>query len=138
MPLFQKGMFSLFSGRSAEWKVDCSALSEEDWECVANLILERCPNFSFVECATDRSSVLRDLLSTHATSGDILLVDDVLDIELMQMKRLWYRTRMDYHNTEILGYVVFACLPCPTWVRALWQLDVRTNVWEAPTGPFNV
>lgn len=138
MSLFQKGIFSLFSGRSAEWSIDCNTLSEEDWNCIAELILERCPNFSHVDCVADRGIRLRDLLAAHATTGDVLLVDDVLDIELMQKKRLWYRTRNEYHQKDVLGYVVFACLPCPTWIRALWQLDVRTDTWEAPSGPFSI
>jgi hypothetical protein len=132
MTIFRKGEFQLYSGRTAEWNIDCGNLSDEDWECIRDLILERFPNFSKVDYAARSGEKLRDLLTPFSTSGDILLVNDVLDIQAFQDRRLWYRTRANYHNKEIIGYVVFAMMPCPNWVRALWQLDVRLNTWEAP------
>jgi len=138
MPLFHKGIFHLFSGRTADWEIDCGTLTREDWSCIADLILERCPNFSHVDCASTSGLILKDLLTPHVTTGDILLINDVLDIDRMQAKRLWYRTRKEYYNKDILGYVVFARMPCPNWIRSLWQLDVRTNEWEAPVGSFNL
>lgn len=132
MSLFRAGIFKLFSGRSSDWAVNCNALDEEDWICIRNLILERHPNFSIVIGMTKNGKLLAELLNPFTTTGDILLVDDVLNINLMQAQRLWYRTRKSSHNREISGYVVFACMPCPSWVRALWQLDVRLNDWKGP------
>ena len=132
MSLFRAGIFKLFSGRSSDWAVNCDDLTDDDWDCIRNLILERHPNFSTVVGMTKNGKLLADLLNPFTTTGDVLLVDDVLNINLMQTQRLWYRTRMSYHSREVSGYVVFACMPCPSWVRALWQLDVRINEWEDP------
>ena len=35
MNLFQKGDFQLHSGGKSEFKIDCDALSEHDWETLA-------------------------------------------------------------------------------------------------------
>jgi hypothetical protein len=132
MALFNKGGFKLYSGRIADWGIDTSALDETDWECIAELIIERFPNFSYVDCVTYNGEILKGLLTPYATSGDILLVDDVMRIKNFQDRRMWYRTRKESHTKEVIGYAVFACVPCPNWVRALWQLDVRLNTWESP------
>jgi len=130
--LFNKGIFHLFSGRTTDWVIDCNALSQDDWECIRNLVLERHPNFSHVAGVSTNGKRLADLLSSFCTNGDVLLVDDVLKVNVMHAHRLYYRTRQEYHDRDVSGYVIFACVPCPTWVRALWQLDVRRNVWEPP------
>jgi hypothetical protein len=97
---------------------------------MCELILERHPNFSHVHGISDNGKVLADLLSSHITTGNILIVDDVLNITTMQSTRLWFRTRQKYVYEDVFGYVIFACVPCPSWVRSLWQLEVRTNEWE--------
>lgn len=117
-------------GRNIKWVIDCGAFTSEDWDCVADLIRERHPQFSHVDCVSNNAKPLVDRLNKYTSpSGCVLLVDNVLDVEQMLAARLWFRTRKRFVNKEVEGYVIFACVPCPSWVRALWQLDVRTGDW---------
>lgn len=137
MSLFNKGIYSLFSGRASAWKIDCSAFQDDDWECLTNLVLERHPNFCHVHGVTTYGVELASRLSIYSTTGNILIVEDILNVEIMQNIRKWYRSRDEFHFKEVDGFVIFACMPCPKWVRALWQLDVRTDDWEEQKGAFN-
>lgn len=116
-------------GRAINWQINCDAFDSDDWDCIADLILQRNPAFSHVEAVSKKAIPLSDRLSKHVTTGPVLLVDDVLNVQQMLDTRLWFRTRKRFHCLEVCGYVVFARVPCPQWVRALWQLDVRTGDW---------
>lgn len=126
MSLFTK---NIAVGRNIKWVIDCDAFTSTDWDCIADLIRERHPQYSHVEGVTHQAKPLVDRLNRYTTNGPVLLVDTVLDVELMLAARLWFRTRKRFVNLEVCGYVIFATLPCPQWVRALWQLDVRTGDW---------
>ena len=41
MNLFQLGKFTSHAGKSLEWKIECDALTDEDWECLAKMISDR-------------------------------------------------------------------------------------------------
>lgn len=48
MNLFQTGRFLLASGAESSWKIECDALTVEDWKTLARLIAERVPTFGEV------------------------------------------------------------------------------------------
>ncbi|RPF76134.1 MAG: hypothetical protein CBE14_002845 [Rickettsiales bacterium TMED254] len=39
--LFQRGEFKSHAGLSLKWKIECDALTFEDWECLALMMIER-------------------------------------------------------------------------------------------------
>ena len=41
MNLFQLGKFTSHAGNELDWKIECDALTDEDWECLAKMISER-------------------------------------------------------------------------------------------------
>lgn len=132
MSLFQKGSFTLYRGRTSNWTINCAEFNDDDWDCVAELIAERYPNFERVIGISHFGNILQDHLEKYTTTGGLLLVDDILYLSTMHRARLHWCTRKAYVNHDIQGFVIFSCLPCPSWVRTLWQLDVRTDTWDDP------
>jgi hypothetical protein len=131
MALFQKGDFDLYSGRLSDWGINCDAFTDDDWDCVANLIMERYPNFSEVH----GPDYLEERLSKHVSHGGILIVDDVyFEPTSFEIQRTYWRTRQRTMNLDIQGFVVFAKIPLPRWIRALWQLDFRIEEWQPRQG----
>lgn len=49
MNLFQTGSFKLASGRQSSFKIECDALTDEDWKSLAKLASELLPAFGVVE-----------------------------------------------------------------------------------------
>jgi hypothetical protein len=127
--IFSKGDYSIHNGRVTPWRIIPSSFSDEDWECFAQLIAERFPNFEKVIGVSQFGVKLESHLSQYSTHGGLLIVDDVLYPETMNKMRLYFRTRKKYVNYDIQGFTVFARVPCPSWIRALWQLDVRVEEW---------
>ena len=134
MALFNSGGFTIHHGRSSSWTINCAEFTEDDWTCVAELIAERYPNFEMVVGVSHFGKILAEHLEQYITHGGILLVDDILWLPTMQSTRLYWRTRKRYVQYDIQGFVIFSCIPCPNWVRSLWQLDVRTETWREYLG----
>ena len=130
MSTFLSGDYSVHLGRITPWRIDPSQFDDGDWDCFAQMVVERYPNFERVVGVSQYGVKLESHLTQHATHGGLLIVDDVLHPQTINDMRLYFRTREKYVNHQIQGFVIFARVPCPRWVRALWQLDVRVNDWE--------
>lgn len=133
MNLFQKGDFTLSSGVKSDFKIDCDALTDEDIECIAHLIVTRlCPKFHkvvSVPTGGDRlAKALEQYLSPMPVDGSeslTLIVDDVLTTggSINRMFRKVVDT--DYETDHILGVVIFcraSLLETPSWVTPLFFL----------------
>jgi len=130
MALFNTGDFTIHLGRTSNWTINCAEFSEDDWACNAELIAERYPNFERVIGISHFGKILANHLEVYSTHGGVLLVDDILWLDSMYKARLYWRTRKNYMNHDIQGFVIFSCVPCPNWVRTLWQLDTQTESWR--------
>src|SRR5690349_10053013 len=109
--LFQRGEFTLSSGATTGWQIDCDALSDADIESLAQLAASRVGNFSRVEYAGAGARRFAEALRKHATSGPVLLAGDVL---------VTGATMEDYRNDrDLLGVVIFARGDCPAWITPL-------------------
>lgn len=113
--LFQLGNFKSHSGETLPWKIDCDALTNEDWECLAWMIVERVRPFSEVEGVPTGGYWLQQALEVHQSfDASLLIVDDVLTTgRNMEEQRA---------GREAIGAVVFARGPCPSWVTPLFQM----------------
>ena len=116
--LFQRGSFILASGKASHFKIECDALTNEDWETLAMLIAERCSPFGTVEGIPTGGIKLANALRKYSSSNSSLrlLVDDVYSTgqSLGKMRK---------RNDEV--WVVFARKkPTPTsGVNALFIME---------------
>lgn len=118
--LFQLGDFVLHSGEESFFKIDADALTLEDWQTLALMLLPRLPEFGSVEGVPRGGIVLASFMLPHVTEGPLLICDDVVtsggSLEAHRAGR------------EAIGAVVFArrkvTLP---WVTALFTLSEEIN-----------
>ena len=117
-PLFQTGDFTLHSGAGSNWKIDCDALTDEDWKTLAVMIVERCGPFSRVVGVPRGGMALAEAMGPYVSErGPCLVVDDVLTTGKSILEKMAEQQR----NVR-MGWVVFARGPCPTGVKALFQM----------------
>jgi hypothetical protein len=134
--LFQRGDFTLNSGAESSWKLECDALTDEDWDGVAAMARVLVPHFSDVVGVPRGGLKLADRLKPFAVAGvgPQLVVDDVLttggSIGRLRAELILARGLAPYvvfphdgkaHKT-VVGVVLFARGPCPYWVKAICQL----------------
>jgi orotate phosphoribosyltransferase len=120
--------FVLHSGERSRVKIDCDALTDDDWECLAFLLRERLPPFGPVVGVPRGGLKLAAALLPHSSKDcpTVLIVDDVLTtgggVEGV-------RARIASSLTNpIVGAVVFARGLCPPWVYPLFQMLPPRNV----------
>lgn len=126
MNLFQRGNYLLHSGYRSSWKIECDALTYEDWSTLAYLIQQRTGPFSAVEGVPDGGVPLAACLEPYCVErGPLLIVDDVWTSGASMEKHR--------HGRQAIGAVVFArgsaLLP---WVIALFQLSSCSLMERAP------
>jgi len=124
MDLFQTGKFTSHAGLQLNWKIECDAISDDEWNCFASMIMEyeKRP-FSKVVGIPRGGKKLEDALTPYATGGNhpILIVDDVwttgtsfkefTSIQLIEddiKNYTWFgwcifaRTAINFHNVSAL------------------------------------
>ncbi len=121
--LFQSGNFILHSGSLSHWKIDCDALTNDDWATLALMISERV-KFSVaipIPCGGVKfASALRRYETGRIDRDPVLIVDDVLTTGTsMEEKRKYY--------PDSIGAVVFARGDCPDWITPLFQMNSETT-----------
>lgn len=113
MALFQWGSFRSTGGLQLSWKIECDSLTIADWINLANLIAASV-SFGSVEGVPRGGIKLADLLTSKATRGPLLIVDDVLTTGgRMERQRA---------GRDAIGVVVFARGPCPTWITPIMEV----------------
>tara|TARA_Y100000782_G_scaffold74849_1_gene80733 strand:- start:151 stop:540 length:390 start_codon:yes stop_codon:yes gene_type:complete len=125
--LFQKIDFTSHAGLDLTWKIEMDALSHREWECISHMIRELSPPFREAIGIPRGGNVLGKLLNRHGTGKEedpICIVDDVLTTG---MSMNTYREEMDIERWQkscALGWVVFARVRPPKWIKALFQMPV--------------
>jgi orotate phosphoribosyltransferase len=126
MNLFQVGEFTLHSGKPSKWKIDCDALTDEDWSALAQLAVKVVGPFGTVMTPGGASNRFAKALLPFATMGPILIADDVLTSGSSMWGML--STITDPHRRgRAKGVVIFARGPCPNWVKPLFK--VPEELW---------
>lgn len=115
--LFQLGDFTLHSGKRSNFKIECDALTDEDWDTIADWIIDRY-RFSEVYGVPKGGTKLAERLQAHTKDNScLLIVDDVFSTG----------TSMDaakakFGRLDTLGVVVFARGKCPSWIQPIFQM----------------
>lgn len=77
MTLFERGDFTLASGAKATWKIECDALTQADWEGIAEMLVGYIAPFGLVVGVPRGGLPLERALAPYTTMGTTLVVDDV-------------------------------------------------------------
>lgn len=128
MSLFQVGNFKLHSGTESEWKIECDALTDEDWEALALVGSKIIPPFCSVEGVPRGGLKLAAALEKYVDSKAwrILVADDVLTTGASIKEQ-----RADRPN--VMGLVVFSRTShlIPHWVQCIFQTHEAIKYgWE--------
>lgn len=122
MPLFVDTEFTGHAGAQLKFKIECDALSSEDINTLA-AIIARNHTFSRVIGVPRGGLRLAQALEKYISpEGLTLIVDDVLTSGMSIEE-----ARKDCED-EVLGIVIFARGPCPSWAQAVFQL----SEWAGP------
>lgn len=124
LSLFRLGNFALHSGQTSAWKIDCDALTDEDWKAVALMFSEILPPFGRILGVETGGLKFAAAMTPYKTRGaPLLIVDDVLTTG---------RSMEEVRNgREAIGAVVFARGQCPAWVTPLFQLTTHEHKGSA-------
>jgi len=124
-PLFKMGQVRLHSGEISNFKIECEALTDEDWETLAMIVHDRYPRFGYVRGVARGGLKLADALEKYKDPAQslMLLVDDVLTTGASITA---LRDAVDYPH--VVGVVIFARSEPPGWVQSvftMWQENVE-------------
>lgn len=122
MSLFQLGKFVSHAGTELDWKIECDALTDDDWECLAEMIADRIMFHEVVGIPRGGNKLAAALQKYKLENKDDLetyrlVVDDVWTTG---------KSMKDFMQPGDFGYVVFARNKIPDGmpVRALFTMDV--------------
>lgn len=118
MVLFQRGNFTLASGKISNFKIECDVLSNDDWETLALLISERAKPFGSVFGVPRGGEKLAACLEKYKTTGPRLLVDDVFTTGKSINK---------HRKKDDQIWVVFARNVPPKDINSIWIMSEKTN-----------
>lgn len=114
MNLFALGSFILRSGEPAEWRINCEALTAQDYEALALIGSRMLPSFGAVESVPRGGIPFAEALRRHSTEGPLLIAEDVAttggSMEAIRAGR------------AALGISIFARGRLPTRIRSIWRM----------------
>lgn len=114
--LFQSGVFKLASGGYSNWKIECDALTKEDWATLAAMAYEVLPPFGEVVGVPRGGIPFANALRDYITVGhvNLLIAEDVVTTgkSINQYK----------DGDSTIGVCVFAREKCPDWITPLFRM----------------
>lgn len=121
--LFSSGNFILHSGQKSKFKIDCDALTDNDWATLASIAVKQLRPFHSVIGVPTGGLKFAEALKRYTTPGypDLLIADDVLttgDSLISWSSKTWMRMREGPYQ----GVVAFARGPCPKWITPIFNL----------------
>lgn len=118
MSIFQFGDFTLHSGNSSNWKIECDFLNKEDFDTLAYLVHKFMPSFKRVEGVPNGGLRFAESLEKYCVpiaEWPLLIVDDVLTTG---------NSMNEYKgNREAIGLVIFSRGKNPFWVTSIFDLN---------------
>ena len=124
MSLFRLGDFTLHSGSKSYFRIDCDALTDDDWKCLARMVYELCKPFRKVVGVPLGGLKLAGALKPYCFPSPeypVLIVDDVLTTG-NSMEEIRKSV-----GTDCKGAVVFARDRCPSWITPLFFVSEKVR-----------
>ena len=125
--LFQEEDFIGHSGGQLHWKIEMDALEDEEWKCIARMIMEIetrpfCSAIGIPRGGLKLSLYLNDY-STQDENDPYLICDDVLTTggSMDYFINQYFRNRKPQ---GYFGWVVFARTQPAEWIKPLFQMPV--------------
>jgi len=115
--LFKFGFVELNSGRCSNFKIDCDALTVGDINTLAQLIARGFEFSEVVGIPTGGDKLAYALQKWTKEYGPLLIVDDVLTTGASME-----REKAKYPYLHVVGVVIFARGPCPSWVYPMFNM----------------
>ena len=144
MDLFQSVDFKSSAGLDLKWKIECDAISDDEWKCIATMIMERTRPFKNVVGIPRGGIKLAQELDKYSTGyyhDPVCIVDDVLTTGSSMEK---YREELEKNRSKDepmisrpIGWVVFARGECPMWINPLFQMFVSALNHATSTGTLS-
>lgn len=119
MPLFTYGRFTLHSGNTSSFLIDCDELSKLDLVGLAAIAAKKLlPAFGSVHAIAEGGLKFGEHLLGYCTSGPVLIVDDVCTtgnslIEHYEM----------LEQKDTVGVVIFNRGGLPNWCYSLFDMN---------------
>jgi len=124
MNLFIHDHVMLASGKHSAFKIECDALTNADWECLAYLISEGIEFYNVSGVPTGGNILAKELEKyINSDAEHWLVVDDVLTTGNSMEEERERVSRVHASGGDVVGYVVFARGKCPDWITPLFQMQ---------------
>ena len=122
--LFQKVDFKSHAGLDLSWKIEMDALSENEWKCIAHMIIELSQPFQAAIGIPRGGLKLSGYLHEYSTQNPAdpyLIVDDVMTTggSMEEYKK------EHFNDKYVIGWVVFARSKVPIWCDGLFRMPYR-------------
>ena len=122
--LFQRVDFTSHAGLDLSWKIEMDALSENEWKCIAHMIMELSQPFQAAIGIPRGGLKLSGYLHEYSTQNPAdpyLIVDDVMTTggSMEEYKKEHFRDKY------VIGWVVFARSKVPIWCDALFRMPYK-------------
>ena len=125
MNLFKLGDFILHSGQKGNFKIDCDALTELDLKTLAYIIAKEFRFSKVVGIPTGGTKLAEACEVWTKKYGPMLIVDDVLTTGASMEEE-----KEKHSYLHVIGVVVFARGPCPSWVHPIFDMGRWFNYYD--------
>jgi len=120
--LFQYKKFTMHSGGTSNFKIECDAITDQDYKTLAKLIAQKY-NFKEVHGIPRGGVPFENALKEYVTNdnNNLLIVDDVLTTggSMEEAKSKF----ADHGYDNVFGVVVFARGQSKNWIKSMFQLE---------------
>lgn len=127
LSLFQRGNFVLASGARSAWKIECDALTREDWAALAVMAAELLPPFREVRGVPRGGLPFAEALAEYVApdSDHLLIAEDVVTTG-GSIERFLKSTEVGSF-ARVLGVCAFARGAAPDWITPVFTLGKRSS-----------
>ena len=124
--LFTSGDFISHAGLPLKWKIECDAIRPEEWDCLAQMIMEYHGSMPFreVKGIPTGGQALASALDKYKSpdADDIVMVVDDVWTTGMSMRDFVKENYPGYLKAQVKKWVVFARRPPDDGTRALFTM----------------